>query len=215
MAANGDKEIWLGSEEIQLLLEGGLYWNDIEPKVTVKKDFLKDSPRLESDSQQDNKHQDYIQLFDEECDGEVSSIPIGQNTRRMHAEITPEMNNPEITQEMNQEMNQEITPEIKDRQIDLSNLNEKSGRTFAPDAGVFEHEYQDLEFDKAESDVGTEERNALISMYGPEDIPEVNVSWVGELEGEASPFLSGYKLIILLTGVALLTFGFWYYFLYF
>jgi hypothetical protein len=60
-----EKEIMLNSEEIQQLLEGGLFWKDIEPKLAEENSAafegrlrFSDSAAEESGNESRNEHKD-------------------------------------------------------------------------------------------------------------------------------------------------------------
>lgn len=66
-----EKEIWLNPEELQQLLEGGLYWKDIEPKVALENtDSFKRPLSIDSDSDDSNVAEETFLFTDYTADDE-------------------------------------------------------------------------------------------------------------------------------------------------
>lgn len=249
-----EKEIWLDPEELQLLLEGGLYWNDIESKFSKENaDLLK--RRIDKDDTLDideiireaslsrnpggNKNKssnnepaaDTTEVHNEE---DVRAILLGENK--------PPVRNPEIEQN-------DYSAVIKNRQIDFSHMQEDLQRPFMSQAVATQEEKME-KTEKKEILVGADEREAYEEqqirqgLYGLAPVEESEVSrdeknnfsglgaqadypadqkpdhplssdYSEEIEDEQEEhgsFFSGFKLVILLVVAALITFGFWYYF---
>jgi hypothetical protein len=171
-----DKEIWLEAEEIQQLLEGGLYWTDIESKLSPEN---ADSFRKHLSTEQDleigveSKPATAIKEASEEQD--IRAILLGEE-KVQDSEASTEA----------------LGSVVKNRQIDLSQFEEKPDGPFIPQAATTEEENPNIQEDN--------------------EFKEIMISSEIEPEEEHTPF-GGLKLVILLAVVAALTFGFWYYFL--
>jgi hypothetical protein len=171
-----DKEIWLEPEEIQQLLEGGLYWTDIESKLSPENaDSFRKSLSTEQDSEKEERNE--LAAVGEETDEE-------QNVRAI---LLGEENN--LSSKADAEVLESV---VRNRQIDLSQFGEKPDGPFIPQAAT------------------VEEENSNIA--GDNEFKEIMINNDIEPEEEHTPF-GGLKLVILLAVVAVLTFGFWYYFL--
>lgn len=236
-----EKEIWLDPEEIRMLLEGGLYWNDIESKFARKdSDSLKqridneDIPDIDeiiTDNRSSNQQRD--DNGEAHNDEDVRAILLGETPVR----------NPEIEQNGGKNL-------IKDRQIDFSNMQEEIQRPFIVEAAVTEEEkmekpgknddiligaderqvYEEQQMGKAfyglppaeESEVGWDEKNNFSGLGAQAeykatipDRPFNNLTYddIKDEEEDKGSAFGGLKLVILLVVVALVTFGFWYYFI--
>lgn len=169
---NNEKEILLDSEEIQQLLEGGLFWKDIEPKLSHDNPVSFQRRMIFSDQSLNDKEEDkevarevinFYAETDIDDDKKVRAILLGENNI------------------------------IKDRQIDLSHIQEVSA---------------------ASGDEGTEadiikETNQNFSANDPDSV----LIFSNELDNNEQPSFRGWKLVVLMIIVAVLTFGFWFYFL--
>ncbi|NLM21787.1 MAG: hypothetical protein GX207_08580 [Peptococcaceae bacterium] len=185
MNNENEKEILLNPEEIQQLLEGGLYWKDIEPKlapensVTINRQLPVDNeeinpePKAKHDQiEHDHATQDIVNNFiDSDEDKKVRAILLGESKI------------------------------IKDRQIDLSHIQEISATS--------EPEAMQTEGDKKQNqdEVPEKEKNFFL------DDTENVMLFSNEIDNNSEPFFKGWKLILLMIVVAALTFGFWFYFL--
>ncbi|NLO97435.1 MAG: hypothetical protein GX091_05130 [Peptococcaceae bacterium] len=204
---NNEKEILLDSEEIQLLLEGGLYWKDIEPKLgspnsatfrrrlpvtdeesnnqdPKRKDFIKrTSLNLEKSDEQDAREIVNKLMDDKLMDGKLMD---GGDDKKVRAILLGDNNI------------------IKDRQIDLSQIRELAATSengVMPESKTTEDK-ENLETPKEKKDFSLEDtENVVLFSNEIED------------QEKAEPFISGWKLVLLMIVVAALTFGFWFYFL--
>jgi len=181
-----EKEILLNPEEIQLLLEGGLFWKDIEPKLWSE-----------------NPDSSARQLATEEyTDSEVLEEPVEEKDVRAIL------------------FGEDVV--VKNRQIDLSHIQEEAPKVFVPEVAATEDSDLSLNYQeekpadtgfigsREEIEVGVEEKNSFLSMDSDDS---ENILLSDEIEPQDKPFLSGWKLLVVMGVVAVLTFGFWYYFL--
>lgn len=259
-----EKEIWLDPEELQQLLEGGLYWNDIESKFSKENaDLLKRRIDKEdtldvdeiireasfsstfADNKNKSSNEPGVDIPESHNEEDVRAILLGENR-------TP-AKNPEIEQDS-------YNTVIKDRQIDFSHMQEDLQRSFLSQAAASREETMEKTGKEAiligaEEQEAYEERQMRQELYGLAPLEESEVSrdekdnfsglgvqaeytaarpnnqqainqkpdqpfknstysdeFEDELEERGSPF-GGLKLVILLIAVALITFGFWYYFI--
>lgn len=118
-----DKEIFLDPEEIQQLLEGGLYWTDIEPKLSPENadSFKRHISMEQEDADETVKSPVPVREFDEETD--VRAILLGEE---------------KIPDQMNELSLKEDDFIVKDRQITipLAAATEKDDLENIPDNQV-------------------------------------------------------------------------------
>lgn len=126
-----DKEIWLDPEEIQQLLEGGLYWIDVESKISPENaNSIKKQLNMDQDFDIEGISKPTLvigQPDDEEKD--VRAILLGQDKlQARRAELSA----------------QGFDPIIKNRQIDISNVEERLHSSFMPEAAATEEDFQEI-----------------------------------------------------------------------
>lgn len=206
-----EKEIWLDQVELKQLLEGGLYWKDIETKLSpgstegFKRTVLKEDVSIDDIIWEPYVNKTYPETLQEEPQtesDEIRSILLGEENQ----------------EKQKSDLDQEV---IKDRLINLNYLQEdylqEEALASVPHAAVEE-----------DSEVKYEEKDAFSSSDIATHLqPEEASSWLtpenknkhfddddfmSELENKGTPF-GGLKLIILLIVSATVTFGVWYYFL--
>lgn len=198
-----EKEVWLDEVELKQLLEGGLYWKDIETKLSPadSEGFKRKAPKEDVNINPivwepyvNKSHPDTLQEEPQTESDQIRAILLGE----------------ENLKEQKSDSDQEI---VKDRQVNLNYLQEdylqeEKELASVPHAAVGE-----------DSEVKTEEKDAF-STIDEEDVLKVREDkhfdddddFMMELENKGTPF-GGLKLIVLLIVTAIVTFGFWYYFL--
>lgn len=205
-----EKEIWLNPEEIKQLLEGGLYWKDIETKLSpadaegFRRNLKKEDLSIEDIIWEPHLNKFQPEILKQERDEEgnqVRAILLGEDNV------------------------------IKDRQIDLSFIKVEKELASVPLAAVEEepeirqredilYEVNRVDFEeegdkdfqevyKEDSAVKDDEMNAFSNIVNKHFDDE---AFMMELENKGTPF-GGLKLIVLLVVTAVITFGCWYYFL--
>jgi hypothetical protein len=158
-----EREIWLDPEEIQMLLEGGLYWNDIESKFSkdnadllkrrIDKEHTLDIDEIIREASVSKNSGDYknkssnepgvditephIDTTESHNEEDVRAILLGENR--------PPVRNPEI------EKNSYDTV-MKDRQIDFSHMQEDLQRPFMSQAAASREEKRWRRQEKRDSD---------------------------------------------------------------
>jgi len=180
-----EKEIWLDPDEIKQLLEGGLYWNDIEPKFSPEniqeikrslgKDDMMDAEKVEMESGQSDEEED------------VRAILLGESFALQSDTIEVDKKNAQEAEN--------VQPKAYDVEIIGG----------AAEENRVEDRRNDPVDSKEEMEVGFEEKNS----FG--DIKEIILE--DGIEEEQTPFLGGLKLVLLLIVAAATTFGFWFYFI--
>lgn len=189
-----EQEILLNPEEIQQLLEGGLYWRDIQPKLSPENsDNFRRHLSIDEDSDIDEIKisEDIPKEIEEEKDvraillGEEKPIPLAaaseEDNTAGEEEIIKKRLFRYVSEEQATEVETESISDIKNEHtVPNVMLNNR-------DSLYKKNEFRDNEFK---------------DIFNDDDEPEE----------ERSPF-GGLKLIILLAIVAAATFGFWYYFL--
>lgn len=124
-----DKEIWLEPEEIQQLLEGGLYWADIEPKLAPENaDSFRRHAKIEPEEEPGGLNQPQGKDWEPDEQKDVRAILLGEENRI-----------------------------IKDRQIDFSNLEDGVHHSFVPLAAADEE--RDLEWEESNNEMKQEADN--------------------------------------------------------
>lgn len=184
-----EREIWLKPEEIQQLLEGGLYWKDIEAKlspegrsITIEKDErtagIKENEGLIGEEETEAVHGERrLEVAAQEPESEqVRAILLGE---------------------------MEKEPVIKDRQIQIEQLREEVEETCSSIAATGS---EDIITDKVSAKESSVEENAVSANN------EFKELIFNKPEEEERPVFGGFKLVLLLIAVAALTFGFWYYY---
>ncbi|NLI92348.1 MAG: hypothetical protein GX434_09140 [Peptococcaceae bacterium] len=226
-----EKEIWLDPEEIKQLLEGGLYWNDIESKLSSdnansmkrlpEKD---DSPEIDieeiikeaSAKAKQPKMEERAPLIKEHDEEDVRAILLGEGKVSLKPEKPPIESNHSI---------------IKDTQIDFGHFERELEPAFLSQAASTEEDNRLESIIREEKEVGGEERNSFSVLGQKEDLLQTRIfrneistargtgRGIGDMiigdetDEEKESSFGGMKLIILLIVVGIATFGFWYYFL--
>ncbi len=189
-----EKEILLNPGEIQQLLEGGLYWKDIESKLSLEnEDSFKRCLNLEDDSETKvitNITQD---VKSSEEGKEVRAVLLGEDSI------------------------------VKDRQINLSHIQEEFSGSYNQQAGTTESSGKGSDYDYKYLDENkygdkfeheTDEETLFISDLKEETgVRTEDIVFSNEIGFKEEPSLRGWKLVLLMGIVAIITFGFWYYFL--
>lgn len=164
-----EKEVWLDQVELKQLLEGGLYWKDIETKLSPadNEGFKRKVPKEDVNIQEEPQTES----------DQIRAILLGEEN-------------------------------INYLQEDY--LQEEKELASVPHAAAGE-----------DSEVKNEEKDAFstFSTSDEEDVLEVREDkhfdddddFMRDLENKGTPF-GGLKLIVLLIVSAIVTFGFWYYF---
>ena len=221
-----EKEIWLDPEEIKQLLEGGLYWKDIETKLSpadaegFRRDLKKEDLSID-----DIIWEPYLNIPErkpepEEESDHIRAILLGEDPQQEESYQQEENNQKESYQQEKEENQQsDLNKVIKDRQINLDFLQmkelaivphaamkEEDKIVFQEDERVFE---EDAKVYKEDSEVKDDEMNAFSTITNKHFDDE---EFMMELENKGNPF-GGLKLIIILVSTAVITFGCWYYFL--
>lgn len=230
-----EQEILLDPEEIQQLLEGGLYWNDIQPKLSPENiDAIKRQLNLDEDLEIDQIKRSTT--IEEECDDEkdVREILLGEDKAQSRTNDSPDKG---------------FEPVIKNRQINLSQmeaaiteetLSEESLSDKTLLKGTLPEDMQEEENlirrklfgtdSDEEAEVSCEEKNRFFHLnersadetgtgedrsskvFADNELKDMILNDEIEVEEEHTSF-GGLKVILLLVVVAFLTFGFWYYFI--
>ena len=206
-----EKEIWLDSEEIKQLLEGGLYWKDIETKISLgdtegfKRNLKKEDVSIDDIIWEPVvTNQPAVNSFRPERDHEV----IEDSDQLRAILLGEEKQYPEKDEKASSPV--EV---IKDRQIDLKLFQEQEIASIPLAASQEESDQVFAE----ESEVMADEKDSFSDMNewkvpSVEDKRHLDEDFYEELENERTPF-GGLKLIALLVISAAVTFGFWNYFL--
>ena len=222
-----EKEIWLDSVEIKQLLEGGLFWKDIQPKISLgDKDGFKRNLKKEDVSIDDIIWEPVVnnQPIINSAPDPGSNRELNEESDQLRAILLGEENREESREQETVEDRPSITSEvIKDRQIDIkfiqeqeltkvphAAVKEESDNIFAEDSEVKADEKDTFSGMMFRENQGTTTPKSIISS-GKED-RHLDEDFYEELENERAPF-GGLKLIVLLLISAAVTFGFWYYFL--
>ncbi|KUO64447.1 MAG: hypothetical protein APF84_10785 [Gracilibacter sp. BRH_c7a] len=203
-----EKEIWLNPVELKQLLEGGLYWKDIETKLSddgFRRNALKEDVSIDDIiwepclNKNPEPRQEERQEQSQESDS-IRAILLGEENHKDQLE-------PDSDQEL-----------VKDRQISLNYLLEEKELATIPHAAAEEEsdqiekapevEAEALAMYEEDSEVKYEEKDAFSS----EDKHFDDDDFIMEIENKGTPF-GGLKLVILLIATATITFGVWYYFL--
>ncbi len=201
-----EKEIWLNPEDVQQLLEGGLYWKDIEPKLSPE--------NLDSFRRQAISDELEIEEVTRDASENKKALP-GNETRKSEE-------NDEVRAILLGEMSLAATAEPEG---DKDALEGQAG--FEEDSLVRTSEHASIHSDD-ETEVSYEEKNRFLNLGSEEDTLNPGNRGIfsndsqpihdedgdeDEDDEESSKALGGLKLVILLAVVASLTFGFWYYYL--
>ena len=188
-----EKEIWLDQVELKQLLEGGLYWKDIETKLSAgdtegfKRNVMKEDVSIDA-------------IIWEPCLNKTHHGTLQEEPQTESDQIRAILLGEENHEEQKSNLDQEV---IKDRLINLDYLQEdylqeENELASVPHAAMEE----DSEVKYEEKDVfSTEDKH-----FDDDD------DFITELENKGTPF-GGLKLIVLLILSATVTFGVWYYFL--
>jgi len=221
------KEIWLNPEELKQLLEGGLYWKDIESKIydgeagsfnrNLKKEDLK-IEHINWEQVETSRQQEQIEQQEQKNENEdelARSILLGEE----RSQDTP----------ADQGSQNSV---LKDRQINFAYFQEEL--TDIPHAAVGDEEETKLfgsenfpERENGDLDViaGTsyqEDSDLLKDNMNDESPANTDNSFIAEEEflfsrdmesKEGSSIFSGLKLVLLLVITAALTFCLWFYFI--
>ncbi len=179
-----EKEFWLEQAELKQLLEGGLFWKDIETKLSpadnegfkrkVSKEDVNINP-IVWEPYVNKSHPDTLQEEPQTESDQIRAILLGEENLNYLQE---------------------------------DYLQEEKELASVPHAAVGE----DSEVKKEEKDAfsTSDEEDAL--KVREEKHFDDDDDFMMELENKGTPF-GGLKLIVLLIVTAILTFGFWYYFL--
>ncbi len=159
-----EKEIWLDPEEIQQLLEGGLYWNDIEQKSfpdgaeslrsTIEEDgtdiqgIIREAPSIRNIIMESSSTDIVTKQPVEEED--VRAILLGEGRSQLK-EYQPEVQAPL----------EQSNSLYKDRQIDFSHIQEDIQRPFMAHAVATQEE----------DGFQVEEKEPLLGLDDQEDSP--------------------------------------------
>jgi len=216
-----EKEILLNTEEIQKLLEGGLFWKDIETKTvlpdidSIKRNIKDDTEETENIQckTMEEKITENIREYEEERElravllGEQSVIKDRQiNLNYIQEKLIPD--EAEASDELAAVM--EEAELQKDLDIDgdkgiSGNICEDNNSDKVEDSDEFDDSRP-----REEEGISFTDRSRFDDYFNnnaEEDILEEDT------EFQEKPFLSGWKLVVLMGLVAAVTFGFWYYFL--
>lgn len=200
-----EKEIWLDQVELKQLLEGGLYWKDIETKLSAgdtegfKRNAMKEDVSIDAIIWEPCLNKTHHEILKEEPQTEsdqIRAILLGE----------------ENLEEQKPNLDQDV---IKDRLINLNYLpedylQEENELASVPHAAAEE----DSEVKYEEKDVfSTRDVEDQLEVKSREDKHfDDDDDFITELENKGTPF-GGLKLIVLLIVSATVTFGVWYYFL--
>lgn len=224
-----EKEILLNPEELERLLDGGLYWKDIENKILdetetrkqFKDEVTSEKARIKSDNLV--KRETAASKERENDDGEVRSVLLGDDSlpkNQSEAKAISEEQFADSGQEeirFNKNLNRQININYtasedfilmeKKEESKIDEGKDKSLQntpTESVDEGVDNNYFSEDKSEEAVSDLFNETDfvNSDFQSIINENSPQ-----------KASPLLSGLKLVILLIAVAAATFGFWYYYI--
>jgi len=231
-----EREILLAPEEIQQLLEGGLYWKDISSRLSSASSNDFPSLNIKEDLDLEEVTRSLTAANEDEEEKSVRAILFGENKKytesaadvSFEAETEPEPE-PELTTQKDTAVRTEDAVVIN-RQIDLSRMEadlkaqplselkeqpipaepkpilNESKPVLDEPKPVLDEPYPFLD----EPEVDNEFKSILTEQNVTTEEKEQELD--EEEEEERTPF-GGLKLIILLVVVAALTFAFWYYFL--
>lgn len=208
------KEIWLNPEEIKQLLEGGLFWKDIEPKLyegesgSFSRDLKKEDLSIDDINWEEaDKYKQQEQVQQQEHlneDEQARLILLGEEK----IEDAP-------TDQGGQ------NPVLKDRQINFDYFQEKKELHNIPYAAAAEEDQTNF---FTEKDVPEKENEdiGVIFEENKEEEDEADESFFAQEEKflfsrdiepeEGRSVFSGLKLVLLLVITAALTFCLWFYF---
>ncbi|RNC28543.1 MAG: hypothetical protein AWM53_01523 [Candidatus Dichloromethanomonas elyunquensis] len=193
-----EKEIWLDTEEIKQLLEGGLYWNDIESKFSDHKRHSIQRP-LDQDASLDIDIEEKAQLMKEYDEEDVRAILLGE------VKDLDQLNDPLL------KGNASV---VADRQINLSHVEEELEHPFFAESASAEEEKR-IQTGNNEIEESSETQIFRNELFPNEekDSEFKEMIFSNEIGSEEGPSFGGKKLIVILIVVGIITFGFWYYFL--
>lgn len=199
MNNENEKEILLNPEEIQQLLEGGLYWKDIEPKLAPE-NFVTINRQLSIDEEEISE--------EPKAKHEIAKHEIAKHDQVEHDHATQDIVNNFMDSDEDKKVRAILLGEsniIKDRQIDLSHMREISATT--------DTEVMGTEKDEKDQNDNLDEAQERGKDFFLDDTENVMLFSNEIIDNKSEPFFRGWKLILLMIVVAALTFGFWFYFL--
>ena len=196
MNNENEKEILLNPEEIQQLLEGGLYWKDIEPKLAPE-NFVTINRQLSVDEEEISE--------EPKAKHEIAKHEIAKHDQVEHDHATQDIVNNFMDSDEDKKVRAILLGEsniIKDRQIDLSHMREISATT--------DTEVMGTEKDEKDQNDNLDEAQERGKDFFLDDTENVMLFSNEIIDNKSEPFFRGWKLILLMIVVAALTFGFWF-----
>jgi len=202
-----EREILLAPEEIQQLLEGGLYWKDISARLSPVKSTDQDMD-MKEELDLEEVTRSLTAASEDEEEKSLRAILFGEDKKYTESAAEIDFNaepEPEPEPDFAAEKDTPIRKEdevVINRQIDLSRM-EADLKAQSPSDLKTEPILNDPEVDNEFKSILNEQNNVERQQDQETELDE---------EEESTAF-GGLKLIILLIVVAALTFAFWYYFL--
>lgn len=226
-----EKEIWLEPEELKKLLEGGIDWNDIESKFSQGHGPI--GPQNTEKAEDPNLNIDEIireTSLKQSVQAKETDNSQANTEEDIRAILLGEENSPDKISEIPSDPKAIVT---KDRQIRLNRGEENFEHPIFTLAATDEEADLTGSLLQAETAIGQEEKESFARRDNEETKVFRNKSLSGLNSGqdkkdlffdkkmddlefedeEEKPALGGFKLVLLLVVVGILTLGFWYYFL--